>query len=117
MSRVKTKLFLDEIDQTISKRPSLSPEAKENQMIALAMDLAEKQLRDGTASSQVIAHFLKMGSSKERLEQDILEKNSELLKAKTEMLKSSKQQEELYANALKAMKKYSGGGDEESEEH
>lgn len=111
MSRMKSKVFLDEPEQSLSKRPPLNPEAKENQMVALAMELAEKQLRDGTASSQVIAHFLKLGSSKEKLEQEILEKQTELLQAKTEMLRSSKYTEELYANALKAMRKYSGGED------
>ena len=115
MSRNKIKTFMDEPEQTISKRPSLTPEAKENKMIALAMDLAEKQLREGTASSQVIAHFLKLGSSKEKLEQEILEKQTELLQAKTENLKSSKHVEELYNNALKAMRVYSGS-DEENEE-
>ena len=113
MSRIKTKVFLDDSETKISKRPSLTPEAKENQMIALAIDLAEKQLRDGTASSQVISHFLKLGSSKEQLEQKMMEKQVELLDAKTENLKSAKYTEELYANALKAMRIYSGGENED----
>lgn len=116
MSRIKAKVFLDESEPTISKRPSLTPEAKENQMIALAMELAEKQLRDGTASSQVVAHFLKLGSSKEKLEQQILEKQTALLEAKTDNLKSAKYTEELYNNALKAMKIYSGSGGENEDE-
>lgn len=115
MSRSKLKPFSDEPDQSISRRPSLTPEAKENQMVALAMELAEKQLRDGTASSQVIAHFLKLGSSKEVLEQKILEKQTALLEAKTENIKSSKQTEELYKNALRAMKIYSGGENQDEE--
>lgn len=115
MSRISSKVFLDDTDHSISKRPSLTPDAKENQMIALAMDLAEKQLRDGTASSQVVAHFLKLGSSKERLEQQILEKQTELLAAKTESLKSSKQIEKLYNDAMKAMKVYSGSEEPENE--
>lgn len=100
-------------------RPALTPEARENQLIYLATDLAEQQLRDGTASSQVITHYLKLGSTKERIEKEILEKQKELITAKTESLQSSKRIEELYANAIAAMKKYSGHGgiDEESEDY
>ena len=89
-------------------RPAATPEARENQLIALAVDLAEKQLMEGTASSQVITHYLKLGSTKERIEKEILEKQKELIEAKTESLQSAKRVEELYANALKAMKTYSG---------
>ena len=100
-------------------RPALTPEARENQLISLATDLAEQQLRDGTASSQVITHYLKLGSSKERLEKEILSENKKLLVAKTESLQSSKRIEELYSNAIAAMKKYSGHGgiDEEPEDY
>lgn len=98
-------------------RPALTPEARENQLIYLATELAEQQLRDGTASSQVITHYLKLGSSKERLEKEIRLKEKDLLDAKTEALKSAKHVEELYAEAIKAMRKYSGnGGDEDEEE-
>ena len=89
-------------------RPALTPEARENQLIYLATDLAEKQLREGTASSQVITHYLKLGSTKERLEKEKLEKENELLKAKTESIQSAKRVEELYREALNAMKRYSG---------
>ena len=92
-------------------RPALTPEARENQMIALAVDLAEQQLRDGTASSQVITHFLKLGSTNARLEKEKLEEENKLLKAKTEALQSAKKVEELYAEAISAMKRYSGRGD------
>lgn len=95
---------------TSKRRPALSPEARENQMIALAVDLAEKQLMEGTASSQVITHYLKLGSTKERIEKEILEKQKELISAKTEALQSAKTVEELYANAISAMRKYSGNG-------
>ena len=88
-------------------RPALTPEARENQMIALAVDLAEKQLLEGTASSQVITHYLKRGTTKEKLEREILEKQKELIEAKTENLQSAKRIEELYKNALDAMKNYS----------
>jgi hypothetical protein len=92
-------------------RPALTPEARENQMISLAVDLAEQQLREGTASSQVITHYLKLGSTKERIEKEILEKQKELISAKTENLKSMQKIEELYDNAIKAMRKYNGQGD------
>lgn len=92
-------------------RPASTPEARETQLISLAIDLAEKQLRDGTASSQVISHYLKLGSTKERIEKEILEKQKELLEAKTENLKSAKRVEELYDKAIKAMADYSGHGD------
>ena len=91
-------------------RPALSPEARENQLISLAVDLAEQQLRDGTASSQVITHYLKLGSTKERIEKEILEKQKELIEAKTQSLQSAQRIEELYMNALDAMRKYSGQG-------
>ena len=92
-------------------RPALSPEARENQMISLAVDLAERQLLEGTASSQVITHYLKLGSTKERIEKEILEKQKELIEAKTQTLQSAQRVEELYSNALNAMKKYSGQDD------
>ena len=82
-------------------------------MISLAVDLAEKQLREGTASSQVITHYLKLGSTKEKLEKEILEKQKELITAKTENLQSVKRIEELYANALAAMKEYRGDDNED----
>lgn len=87
-------------------KPALSSEARENQLIALATNLAEKQLMDGTASAQVITHYLKLGSSKEKLEKELLEKQKELVDAKTQNLQSSKQTEELYSKALDAMRSY-----------
>lgn len=102
--------------KTTKLRPALSPEARENQMISLAVDLAEQQLREGTASSQVITHFLKLATQKERIEREILAEQKKLITAKTEALQSAKRVEELYADAINAMKKYSGhGGDEEDE--
>ena len=95
-------------EKTKSIRPALTPEARENQLIYLATELAEQQLKDGTASSQVITHYLKLGSSKERIEKEILEKQKELISAKTEAIQSAKRVEELYANAINAMKQYSG---------
>ena len=89
-------------------RPALTPETRENQLISLAIDLAEKQLMEGTASSQVITHYLKLGSTKEKIEKEILKNQNELIKAKTQSLRSLDRMEELYAQAIEAMKRYSG---------
>ena len=94
-----------------SIRPALTPEARENQMISLAIDLVEKRLLDGSASSQETTHFLKLATTKAKLEKEILEKQKELLAAKTESIKSAKRVEELYSKALKAMQNYQGNGD------
>lgn len=96
-------------------KPALSPEARENQMISLAVDLAEKQLLEGTASAQVITHYLKLGTMREQLEREKLEKENELLRAKTEALQSAQHIEELYADAIRAMKSYSGVADIEED--
>lgn len=98
-------------EPTCKMRPALTPEANENQMVSLAMDLVRKRLIEGTASSQETTHFLKIGSSKERLEKEILEKQKDLIEAKTQSLQSAQKVEELYTNALKAMRNYSGQGD------
>ena len=94
-------------------RPALTPEARESQLVSLAVDLAEKQLMEGTASSQVITHYLKLGSTKERIEKEILEEQKKLIEAKTQSLQSVQRIEELYTNALDAMRNYSGQGDSE----
>lgn len=86
----------------------MTPEARENQLIALAVDLAEQQLMDGTASSQVITHYLKLATEKERTEREILKKQVELLEAKTENFKSAKRMEDLFEQAMDAMKEYRG---------
>jgi hypothetical protein len=88
--------------------PALTPEEREDQLISLAVTLAEKQLAEGTASSQVITQYLRLATGKERLERIKLEKEIELLTAKTEAVKSEKRVEELYKNALDAMRSYSG---------
>ena len=95
--------------------PARTLESRENQMIDYAVNLAEKQLLEGTASSQVITHFLKLGSTKEKLEKEKLIKENELLKAKTEALQSSKKIEELYQEAMNAMKSYRGQEDYEED--
>ena len=97
------------------QRPGMSVEARENQLIALAVDLAEKQLIEGTASSQVITHYLKLGSTKERIEKEILTEQKKLIEAKTEALQSAKRVEELYADAMAAIRNYRGENDPEEE--
>lgn len=95
--------------------PALTVEARENQMVALATDLAEKQLREGTASSQVITFYLKLGSEKERIEKEILEKQKDLIEAKTQTLQAQQRIEELYKNALEAMREYKGETSDEDD--
>lgn len=114
MAKVKTT---GSSTSTKKSRPAISPEARENQLISLAVDLAEQQLRDGTASSQVITHYLKLGTTRERLEKEKLEEENKLLKAKTENLQSQKRVEDLYTKALNAMRKYAGQGDEDDCEY
>ena len=111
MAKVKT---IDSSNNT-KMRAALTPEAREDQLIYLATELAEKQLRDGTASSQVVTHYLKLATAKERIEREKLELEKNLLVAKTEALQSQKRVEELYADAISAMRKYSGNGAVEDE--
>lgn len=97
----------EEVKQT-RRRPATTPEGRENQLVGDAIDLAEKQIRSGNASSQVITHFLKLGSTRERLEQQRLEHENELTRVKIEALESQKRVEELYMEALSAMRSYAG---------
>ena len=98
-----------------ARRPATTPEARENQMIALAINLAEKQLIEGTASSQVITHYLKLGSTKERIEKEILEKQKDLISAKTQALESNRVNQELCEEVIAAMQIYRGSGEEEDD--
>lgn len=113
MARAKSSKNSKNSENDRLMKPALTPEARENQMIALAVNLAEQQLRDGTASSQVITHFLKLGSTKERIEKEIMEKQKELITAKTENLKAAKRIEELYSQAIHAMRSYNGSEEED----
>lgn len=106
----KTKRMSSQSRTEDRVRPALTPESRENQLIALSVDLAEKQLREGTASSQVITHFLKLGSTKNQLELEKIRHENALLEAKTQSIQSAKRVEELYENALNAMRDYSGHG-------
>lgn len=102
-----------------TSRRAITPEARESQLIALAVDEAERQLLNGTASSQVITHFLKLGTVRERKENLKLEKEIELLEAKTKSLESSARMEKLYETAISAFKDYGksiNSGDEFDED-
>lgn len=90
------------------RRPATTPEARENELIGYASDLAEEQILAGTASSQVITHFLKLGSTRERLEQQRIEHENQLMEVKREQISSQKRVEDLYMSALDAMRSYSG---------
>lgn len=96
--------------ESANTRSALTPEAEERQMISLAIDRAKQQLIDGTASAQVIVHFLKLGATTAQLEKEKLERENELLKAKADSLKAEEKREELYTNAINAMRDYSGYG-------
>ena len=108
MAKIKAKCSSDPVKKI---RPALTPEARENQLIALAVDLVEQRLLDGTASSQETTHFLKLGSMRNRLEMEKLKEESQLLKAKTESIQSQKKSEELFLEAINAFKSYSGKED------
>lgn len=107
MAKVKT----ESPKPTPKRRTAMTPEGREGQMVALAVDLAERQLREGTASSQVITHFLKLGSERERLERERLEEENKLLRAKTEALEAQKESKVQYEKILKALRNYNGMGD------
>lgn len=96
------------INRRPRRRPATTEEGRENQLVSLAVDLVEKQLIDGTASSQVITHYLKLGSTRERLEQERLTRENQLLVSKVDAMESGKKVEELYEEALNAMRTYAG---------
>lgn len=104
-----------EVSPKGQRRTAMTLESRENQLISLAVDLAEKQLRDGSASAQVITHYLKLGTTRAALEKTKLERENELLKAKTENLQSQKRTEEMFTEAIAAMKSYSGVSDDPDE--
>lgn len=93
--------------------PATTPEAQESRMISYAVNLAEQQLRDGTASAQIITHYLKLATQKSKLEEESIRADLELKKAKTEALQSAKKMEELYSEAIKQMRVYSGAEEDE----
>ncbi len=107
------KIASSEMPAAVSARPATSPEAQENYMINLAMQLVEKRLREGTASSAETTHFLKLGTMKAELEKTKLEEENKLLRAKTEALQNAKNSEEMYEKVIKAMRKYNGMGEDD----
>lgn len=90
------------------RKPATTPEGRENELVSAAIDLAEEQILNGSASSQVITHFLKLGSTREQLEQQRLKHENELTRVRIEAIESQKRVEELYMEALQAMRSYSG---------
>lgn len=92
-------------------RPATTPEARELQLISLAMDRAEEQLLDGTASAQVITHFLKLGTARAELEKEKLKKENQLMEAKTKAIESAEEMKKIAEEAIKAMRNYQGLGD------
>lgn len=112
MAKVKKH---DDSSNEIKLRPALSTEAEENQLIAIATDEAKKRLMNGTASNQLIIHYLKLGNPKERIERAILEKQEKLIEAKIESIHSEKRREELFIKAIDAMRRYSGNGGSDEE--
>lgn len=108
MAKAKTSPLADP-----PMRPASTPEDREQQLIYLATNLVEQRLRDGTATSQEVCHFLKLGSTRERLEREILESQKKLTEAKTESYHSAQQAEETYAKLMETMKRYTGNADED----
>jgi hypothetical protein len=97
-----------DVPPPVPVRPATTIEGRENQLVAAAVDLAERQLHDGTASAQVITHYLKLGSTREQLEQDKIRNENELLQKRVEAMESAVRIEQLYENAIAAMRSYSG---------
>lgn len=121
MGRTRKNIVITNADSpdTSRSRPILTPESREQYCIALAYDLVEKRLKEGTATSQETTHFLKLGTVKSRLEEETMRLQKELIAAKTENLKSQKHMEELYIAAMESMKTYNGfdsSGQEEEED-
>ena len=110
----RKKVAEDYLDTVMEHPPALTPEAQEAHMISLAVAVAERQLREGTASSQVITHYLKLAATKEResLELQKLQEENKLLRAKTEAIETAKDSVELYQKAIEAMKVYQGVHDD-----
>lgn len=96
-------------DEDKGMLPATNPENREQQLISLAVNLAEKQLRDGTASPSIINHYLKMASTREVIEREILERQAKLLSAKADSIVKTAEQEQLAKAAIEAMKTYNSG--------
>lgn len=114
MARVKSSNPINQNKKAI--RPALNPDARENQLISLAIDLVEQRLIDGTASAQETTHFLKLASRKAKLESERAEAELELMRAKTQALHDQADIKALYKDAIAAMRRYSGHGSDEEDE-
>lgn len=112
MARIK-RTTEPECIESPPTRPAITFEGRENQLIALAVDCVEQRMRNGTASAQEYIHYLKLASTKERLEKEKLELELELVRAKTEALQAAQKNEALYAEAMAAFKRYTGHPDED----
>lgn len=104
---------MDDKKPAPKRPPATTPQARENQLISMSYDAAEKQIRSGNASSQILTHFLKLGTAKEGLERDKLEAENKLLAARVESMASNARVEDLYENAINAMRAYQGDKIEE----
>lgn len=107
MAKLKTRV------SNTNSVPATTPEGQESRMISYAVNLAEQQLKDGTASAQIITHYLKLATQKSKLEEESIRADLELKKAKTEALQSAKKMEELYSEAIKQMRVYAGADEDE----
>lgn len=108
MARTRqAKNYVEDSSQP-SITPAMTPEDQEDQLISLAVDLAVKRLREGTASNQLVSEIIKLGTTKERLAKEKLQRENEMLRAKTEAIEASRRNGEMYAEALKAMREYAG---------
>lgn len=96
-------------DEPKGLKPATTPEAREQQLVNLAVNLAEKQLLEGTAAPSVINHFLKIASTRETIEREMLEKQSRLIEAKAQSISKDREAEELAKAAIEAMKNYNSG--------
>ena len=111
------KIATSNSESTRKSRPAINPEAREMQLISKAYDLAEKQLSEGTASSQVIAHFLKLGTSRAELEKEKLRIENRKIEAQIKSIQNADEMKEVYEKALKAMRNYQGYGDPDEYEY
>ena len=109
----RKKIVKETVKELPPIRRAVDPEARENQLIALSLNLVEERLRNGTASAQEVCHFLKLGTMEKKLEMEKLRNENKLLEAKTDAIESQQRSEELFAKAIEAMKNYSGSKDSE----
>lgn len=103
----KKRTDMQSVDR-IDRRPAMTPEARENQLIEEAIDLVEQRILNGTASSQETTHFLKLGSTKAQYEKEVLKMQRDLMKAKIDNIKSLEKNEEFHQQIIKMFRTYAG---------